>query len=429
MQSLPALSRDKDRERALQTRLVLSHEQALERRLAAVIHSVGQHVARMYRDHGSAGIDQAMQAAGTQIGAVLKPALVATAREFGHRLLQAPKSAPFMEAKAFEDLDANIANVIGTHTAARITQIDYSLRQTITEIIRRGMAEGWSETQIAEAIQEATGGEMAEGRARRIARTEIHTAANMGQFAAAEASPLVYMKEWLSTEDQRTRAAHAAANGQTVDLLEPFVVGGEELMMPGDPNASPGNTINCRCTMLLTPVLGPMGTADEAPRPTAEVVVDLQGRADLFATAQDLGVTPEAVTLYTSGPELGLPEFASRDDIAGDIGADLGPLSFTGWLDPRMVNGGLQDTFPLFGRPVVVEVYVPEGVSVNNLAPGSSEMTCLDVTVRLTNVVHEKWGDVQDEAGVEIDRPQRRRRYRRLPPKRGVTLVTAKVLP
>jgi hypothetical protein len=32
---------------------------------------------------------------------------------------------------------------------------------------------------------------------------------------------------------------------------KPFDVGGEQLMYPGDPDGgSPGNTINCRCTVL-----------------------------------------------------------------------------------------------------------------------------------------------------------------------------------
>jgi uncharacterized protein with gpF-like domain len=43
---------------------------------------------------------------------------------------------------------------------------------------------------------------------------------------------------------------HLAADGQVQDIDEPFDVGGEQLMYPGDPAGSPGNTINCRCTVL-----------------------------------------------------------------------------------------------------------------------------------------------------------------------------------
>jgi hypothetical protein len=38
-----------------------------------------------------------------------------------------------------------------------------------------------------------------------------------------------------------------AADGQVVGLDEPFIVGGEQLMYPGDPAGSPGNICNCLC--------------------------------------------------------------------------------------------------------------------------------------------------------------------------------------
>jgi hypothetical protein len=45
------------------------------------------------------------------------------------------------------------------------------------------------------------------------------------------------------------RPGHIAADGQVVDVNKPFLVEGEELMYPRDPNGSPGNTINCHCMM------------------------------------------------------------------------------------------------------------------------------------------------------------------------------------
>ena len=57
-------------------------------------------------------------------------------------------------------------------------------------------------------------------------------------------------KRWLATLDSRTRHNHAAADGQTVAEDRPFIVGGHELMYPGDPSG-PGHEIyNCRCTMI-----------------------------------------------------------------------------------------------------------------------------------------------------------------------------------
>jgi uncharacterized protein with gpF-like domain len=45
------------------------------------------------------------------------------------------------------------------------------------------------------------------------------------------------------------RPGHIAADGQVVDVDQPFTVEGEDLMYPRDPNGSAKNTINCHCMM------------------------------------------------------------------------------------------------------------------------------------------------------------------------------------
>lgn len=92
--------------------------------------------------------------------------------------------------------------------------------------------------------------------AMRLVRTETHTAAN---YAATQtANDLFgsqgYEKEWLASLDGRERDAHRAANGQRAGADGKFLVGGEYLKYPGDPNASAGNRINCRCTVLTYPL-------------------------------------------------------------------------------------------------------------------------------------------------------------------------------
>lgn len=57
-------------------------------------------------------------------------------------------------------------------------------------------------------------------------------------------------KTWITVGDDRVRPAHAAANGETVPINQPFIVGGEKLFFPGDPRGSPWNIINCRCSSL-----------------------------------------------------------------------------------------------------------------------------------------------------------------------------------
>jgi len=88
----------------------------------------------------------------------------------------------------------------------------------------------------------------------RIARTEttrVENGAKLDVGKQGEKLGFVMKKEWVSTTDERTRDEHSNADGQQVDMDEPFTVGGEQLMYPGDTSlgASAWNTINCRCTI------------------------------------------------------------------------------------------------------------------------------------------------------------------------------------
>ena len=84
-----------------------------------------------------------------------------------------------------------------------------------------------------------------------IARDQTLRASNAGNFALYQQWG-VDEKEWLATLDGRVRDAHAAADGQVVPMDEPFDVGGELMMYPGDSSlgASLGNVIQCRCTTI-----------------------------------------------------------------------------------------------------------------------------------------------------------------------------------
>ena len=84
----------------------------------------------------------------------------------------------------------------------------------------------------------------------RIARTETTRVENSAHQAVGDHGKELgfnMWKRWVATEDGRTRDEHAEADGQEVPIDEPFVVGGEEMMYPGDISlgASAGNVINC----------------------------------------------------------------------------------------------------------------------------------------------------------------------------------------
>lgn len=58
-------------------------------------------------------------------------------------------------------------------------------------------------------------------------------------------------KTWHTERDKRVRPTHKEAEGQTVAIWEPFIVGGWELMFPGDATlGAPDEELsNCRCHM------------------------------------------------------------------------------------------------------------------------------------------------------------------------------------
>ena len=125
--------------------------------------------------------------------------------------------------------------------------------------VARGAAAGESIPQVAKRIDAllttTSSVENWRGRAVTVARTETLGGLNFGRSDAfREMNDQLgggMEQQWLATIDQRTRHDHLQADGQRVPVGQPFEVGGELLMQPGDPDGSAENTINCRCTTLL----------------------------------------------------------------------------------------------------------------------------------------------------------------------------------
>lgn len=91
--------------------------------------------------------------------------------------------------------------------------------------------------------------EMNKTQAIRSARTIVTGAENKGRqdsYAMATADGIILQKEWIATNDSRTRHSHAVLDGAIVDQDKKFDNG---LMFPGDPNGRPEETWNCRCTV------------------------------------------------------------------------------------------------------------------------------------------------------------------------------------
>lgn len=124
-----------------------------------------------------------------------------------------------------------------------------------------GVTLGEGIPQLAQRVEETLSPEQSArwpNRAVRIARTESMGALNGSRNDAFEAyaedSDEQLERLWLATADERTREAHRLADQTRSPVGQPFAVGGEFLMFPGDPRGSAENVINCRCTTLLVAV-------------------------------------------------------------------------------------------------------------------------------------------------------------------------------
>lgn len=119
-----------------------------------------------------------------------------------------------------------------------------SLKSSLEE----GLESGETIDELSDRVR-AKFNEMSDGRARRIAMTETAAAYGVGRDVAMKDAG-VQFKRWLTSGNDNVRPAHFQANNQTVPINEPYIVGGEKLQHPGDPDGSPGNVINCHCVSI-----------------------------------------------------------------------------------------------------------------------------------------------------------------------------------
>lgn len=133
--------------------------------------------------------------------------------------------------------------------AARIrATIGDAIAEQVTEAIRDGYAAGSSVARVSRDIQSRVDS-ISKVRADMLARSDLNGISNAGSMLAAIISGAAATKTWLSAGDDRVRPDHEDADGQTVAIGDPFDVGGESAMYPGDPNLSWDLSANCRCTL------------------------------------------------------------------------------------------------------------------------------------------------------------------------------------
>lgn len=116
--------------------------------------------------------------------------------------------------------------------------------------VLQGILQGDSIPNIAKRLRNVT--EMNRASAIRNARTTVTSAENKGRMDmlhdAAEKGVITH-KVWMAAIDARTREAHRLLNRQEQEIDDPFESELGDIMFPGDPDADPANTYNCRCSL------------------------------------------------------------------------------------------------------------------------------------------------------------------------------------
>lgn len=146
-----------------------------------------------------------------------------------------------------------------------IKEINQSTFEELRSSLQEGLTAGETFDDLAARVKDiyktAT-----DSRAESIALTETNIAVNSGRFEGMKQAG-VEKKGWKTSNLAGVRAAHLQAErdyAEGIPLAEPFIVGGEALRYPGDPNGSPGNVINCRCFTFA--ILGDKGISREGAK-------------------------------------------------------------------------------------------------------------------------------------------------------------------
>lgn len=132
-----------------------------------------------------------------------------------------------------------LANNTFTATENTLNRVDSNINEILTDGYRSGAGINEVGRQITERFDQLRTWE-----ANRIARTEIHTAQNMGIMSSYESLGVEYT-QWIAANDDRTRDSHIDVDGEIIAFGETYSNG---LAFPGDTSGPIEEWINCRCS-------------------------------------------------------------------------------------------------------------------------------------------------------------------------------------
>jgi uncharacterized protein with gpF-like domain len=178
----------------------------------------------------------------------------------------------FSVEAAFNLHDPKVTAALGNRVN-KVVGINQTTEDALRATLQEGEAAGETLRKLTARVQDVFD-EASDSRAVTIARTEVVGSMNEANYVAAAQADLELTKEWLATDDERTREDHLEADGQEVAMDDFFDVGGFDMLYPGDPDGPAEEVINCRCVVLYnsadggTEVVSPADDGD-VPEPDA----------------------------------------------------------------------------------------------------------------------------------------------------------------
>ncbi len=266
-----------DKELALKVTL----EKPLERELNAFFSQIAADLRIQYAATGTAISASSYE---PQLDAIILTNNINTSRRFSDTLSSTAVSDKTTEVAiaiaaiaAFRGVTTeehllNIQNEVNNDSRSILRKEAAVSAREVTETIQKDVDSAIAKSQVEEDLDR---GERAKkssedfkkrsvSRAATIATTETQGAAegtkdierqvfmrenNALAATLAGVAAIKIQKWWMTRGDSKVRPEHVAADGQqAVDGY--FSVGGELLRYPKDPNGSPSNVINCRCSAI-----------------------------------------------------------------------------------------------------------------------------------------------------------------------------------
>lgn len=155
-----------------------------------------------------------------------------------------------------------ISEILAYLSAHFLDKITFKVQQTLSSlllnVLNKNIENGLGIDETVRMLDESG---LTKMQAARIVRTEINRAVNTAAEKAGNDSDFEMVKEWIAIKDARTRgnpvhgakdtADHWHMDGMVVDVNQSFYDSRSNTFLkhPGDPEAGPQDTINCRCQL------------------------------------------------------------------------------------------------------------------------------------------------------------------------------------